>query len=178
MQAYAYAKEINDPVRGALQKIAQGYFYDCNWLGICQRADPAGEIKILTDVPSILYGLLYTGRLCGGLITFCFGQQNSRGADIGPKVEIKTFLMVKGWRHDYLLMDRLIPRKYYDPSVPEYVGVPEDERQQVLQGCQVYKDTNEGRRCLALVETPTGITPTLKTLLMIDPMFRRGRQYP
>jgi hypothetical protein len=178
MQAYAYAKEINDPVRGALQKVAQGYFYDCNWLGICQRADPAGEIKILTDVPSILYGLLYTGRLCGGLITFCFGQQNSRGADIGPRVEIKTFLMVKGWRHDYLLMDRLIPRKYYDPSVPEYVGVPEDERRQVLQGCQVYKDTGEGRRCLALVETPTGITPTLKTLLMIDPMFRRGRQYP
>jgi hypothetical protein len=178
MLAYAYAKEINEPVRGALQKIAQGYFYDCNWLGICQRADPAGEIKILTDVPSILYGLLYTGRLCGGFITFCFGQQNSRGADIGPKVEIKTFLMVKGWRHDYILLDRLIPRKYYDPSVQEYVGVPEDERQQVLQGCQVYKDTNEGRRCVALVETPTGITPTLKTLLMIEPMFRRGRQYP
>ena len=178
MQAYAYAKEINDPVRGALQKIAQGYFYDCNWLGICQRADPAGEIKILTDVPSILYGLLYTGRLCGGLITFCFGQQNSRGADIGPKVEIKTFLMVKGWRHDYLLMDRLIPRKYYDPADPYYPGVPEEERQQVLQGCRTFKDTGEGRRCVALVETPTGIVPTLKTLLMIDPLFRRGRQYP
>lgn len=178
MQAYAYAKEINDPVRSALAKIAQGYFYNCGPLGICDRADPAGEIKILTDVPSILYGLLYTGRLCGGFITFCFGQQNSRGADIGPKVEIKTFLMVKGWRHDYILLDRLIPRKYYDPSVPEYAGVPEDERQQVLKGCQTFKDTGEGRRCLALVETPTGLTPTLKTLLMIDPMFQRGRQYP
>jgi hypothetical protein len=31
---------------------------------------------------------------------------------------------------------------------------------------------------VALVETPTGIVPTLKTLLMIDPLFRRGRQYP
>jgi len=178
MQVYAYAKEINEPVRGALQQIAQGYFYDCDWLGICRRADPAGEIKILTDVPSILYGLLYTGRLCGGFVRVCFGQQNSRGADIGPKVEIRTFLMVKGWRHDYILLDRLIPRKYYDPSAPEYPGVPEDERQQVLQGCRVYKDTGEGRRCLALVETPTGITSTLKTLLMIDPMFQRGRQYP
>ena len=176
MQAYAYAKEINDPVRGALQQIAQGYFYDCGLF--CQRADPAGEIKILTDVPSILYGLLYTGKLCGGFVRVCFGQQNSRGADIGPKVEIKTFLMVKGWRHDYILLDRLIPRKYYDPSAPEYPGVPEDERQQVLQGCRVYKDTSEGRRCLALVETPTGITSTLKTLLMIEPMFQRGRQYP
>ncbi len=178
MRAYAYAKEVPDPVRGALARVAQGYFYDCNWLGICQRADPAGEIKILTDVPSILHGLLYTGRLCGGFITFCFGQQNARGADIGPKVEIKTFLMVKGWRHDYLLLDRLIPRKYYDPSVPEYAGVPQDEREQVLRGCQTFKDTPEGRRCLALVETPTGIVPTLKTLLMIDPMFQRGRQYP
>ncbi|WP_022799440.1 hypothetical protein [Thermus islandicus] len=178
MRAYAYAKEIHDPVRSALQKIAQGYFYDCGFLGICQRADPAGEIKILTDVPSILEGLLYTGRLCGGLLTLCFGQQNSRGADIGPKVEIKTFLLVQGWRHDYLLLDRLIPRKYYDPSVPEYAGVPEEERSQALKGCQTYKDTPEGRRCLALVETPTGLTPTLKTLLMIDPMFQRGRPYP
>ena len=178
MLAYAYAKEVPEPVRSALAKVAQGYFYDCGFLGICQRADPAGEIKILTDVPSILYGLLYTGRLCGGFITFCFGAQNSRGADIGPKVEIKTFLMVKGWRHDYLLMDRVIPRKYYDPSDPEYGAVPEDERNQVLQGCQAYKDTPEGRRCLALVETPTGLVPTLKTLLMIDPMFQRGRQYP
>lgn len=178
MLAYAYAKEIPEPVRSSLARAAQGYFYDCNWLGICQRADPAGEIKILTDVPSILNGLLYTGRLCGGFITFCFGAQNSRGADIGPKVEIKTFLMVKGWRHDYLLLDRLIPRKYYDPSDREYPGVPEEERQQVLQGCRTYKDTAEGRRCLALVETPTGIVPTLKTLLMIDPMFNRGRQYP
>lgn len=178
MLAYAYAKEVPEPVRGALARVAQGYFYDCNWLGICQRADPAGEVKILTDVPSILYGLLYTGRLCGGFITFCFGQQNSRGADIGPKVEIKTFLMVKGWRHDYLLMDRVIPRKYYDPSDPEYPAVPQDERSQVLQGCGTYKDTPEGRRCLALAETPTGLVPTLKTLLMIDPMFQRGRQYP
>ncbi|WP_135256426.1 hypothetical protein [Thermus caldilimi] len=178
MRAYAYAKELNDPVRSALARAAQGYFYDCNWLGICQRADPAGEIKILTDVPSILSGLLYTGRLCGGFITFCFGGQNSRGADIGPKVEIKTFLMVKGWRHDYLLLDRLIPRKYYDPSDRDYPGVPEEERNQVLQSCRLYKDTQEGRRCLAVVETPTGIVPTLKTLLMIDPMFQRGRQYP
>uniref|UniRef100_A0A7C5VER7 Transglutaminase-like domain-containing protein n=1 Tax=Thermus caliditerrae TaxID=1330700 RepID=A0A7C5VER7_9DEIN len=178
MVAYAYAKEINDPVKSALAKVAQGYFYDCNWLGICNRADPAGEIKILTDVPSILSGLLATGRLCGGFITFCFGAQNSRGADIGPKVEIKTFLMVKGWRHDYLLLDRLIPRKYYDPSDREYPGVPEEERNQVLQSCRLYKDTQEGRRCLALVETPTGIVPTLKSLLMIDPMFQRGRQYP
>ena len=178
MLAYAYAKEIPEPVRGALARVAQGYFYDCNWLGICQRADPAGEIKVLTDVPSILYGLLYTGRLCGGFISFCFGQQNSRGADIGPKVEIKTFLMVKGWRHDYLLLDRLIPRKYYDPSDRDYPGVPEEERRQVLEGCGTYKDTPEGRRCLALAETPTGLVPTLKTLLMIDPMFQRGRQYP
>ncbi|MCS7219088.1 MAG: hypothetical protein NZ846_08970 [Thermus sp.] len=178
MLAYAYAKEIPEPVRGALARVAQGYFYDCNWLGICSRADPAGEVKILTDVPSILYGLLYTGRLCGGFISFCFGQQNSRGADIGPKVEIKTFLMVKGFRHDYLLMDRVIPRKYYDPSDPEYPAVPQDERSQVLQGCGTYKDTPEGRRCLALAETPTGLVPTLKTLLMIDPMFQRGRQYP
>jgi hypothetical protein len=116
--------------------VAQGYFYDCNWLGICQRADPAGEIKYLTDVPSALTDLVATGRLCGGLITFCFGARNARVSDIGPKVEIKTFLMVKGWRHDYLLMDRLIPRKYYDPADPYYPGVPEDERQQVLQGCQ------------------------------------------
>lgn len=86
--------------------------------------------------------------------------------------------MVKGFRHDYLLMDRVIPRKYYDPSDPEYGAVPEDERNQVLQGCQTYKDTPEGRRCLALAETPTGLVPTLKTLLMIDPMFQRGRQYP
>lgn len=178
MLAYAYAKEINEPVRSALSRVAQGYFYDCNWLGICQRADPAGEIKILTDVPSILSGLLYTGRFCGGFITFCFGAQNSRGADIGPKVEIKTFLMVKGWRHDYLLLDRLIPRKYYDPADRDYPGVPEEERNQVLQSCRLYKDTQEGRRCLALVETPTGIVPTLKGLLMIDPMFQRGRQYP
>ncbi len=178
MLAYAYAKEINEPVRSALSRVAQGYFYDCNWLGICNRADPAGEIKILTDVPSILSGLLYTGRLCGGFITFCFGGQNSRGADIGPKVEIKTFLMVKGWRHDYLLLDRLIPRRYYDPADRDYPGVPEEERNQVLQSCRLYKDTQEGRRCLALVETPTGIVPTLKTLLMIDPMFQRGRQYP
>lgn len=178
MLAYAYAKEIPEPVRSALAKVAQGYFYDCGFLGICQRADPAGEVKILTDVPSILYGLLYTGRLCGGFITFCFSAQNSRGADIGPKVEIKTFLMVKGLRHDYLLMDRVIPRKYYDPSDPEYPAVPQDERSQVLQGCGTYKDTPEGRRCLALAETPTGLVPTLKTLLMIDPMFQRGRQYP
>ena len=178
MLAYAYAKEVPEPVRSALAKVAQGYFYDCNRLGICKRADPAGEIKVLTDVPSILYGLLYTGRLCGGFITFCFGAQNSRGADIGPKVEIKTFLMVKGWRHDYLLLDRLIPRKYYDPSDRDYPGVPEEERRQVLEGCRTYKDTQEGRRCLALVETPTGLVPTLKTLLMIDPMFQRGRQYP
>lgn len=178
MVAYAYAKEIPEPVRGALAKAAQGYFYDCDWLGICNRADPAGEIKILTDVPSILSGLLATGRLCGGFITFCFGAQNSRGADIGPKVEIKTFFMVKGLRHDYLLLDRLIPRKYYDPSDREYPGVPEEERNQVLQSCRLYKDTQEGRRCLALVETPTGIVPTLKSLLMIDPMFQRGRQYP
>ena len=178
MLAYAYAKEVPEPVRSALAKVAQGYFYDCNRLGICKRADPAGEIKVLTDVPSILYGLLYTGRLCGGFITFCFGQQNARGADIGPKVEIKTFLMVKGWRHDYLLLDRLIPRRYYDPSDRDYPGVPEEERRQVLEGCRTYKDTQEGRRCLALVETPTGLVPTLKTLLMIDPMFQRGRQYP
>ncbi|RTG95787.1 hypothetical protein [Thermus scotoductus] len=178
MVAYAYAKEVQSPVKSALAKAAQGYFYDCNWLGICNRADPAGEIKILTDVPSILSGLLATGRLCGGFITFCFGAQNSRGADIGPKVEIKTFLMVKGWRHDYLLLDRLIPRRYYDPSDQDYPGVPEEERNQVLQSCRLYKDTQEGRRCLALVETPTGIVPTLKTLLMIDPMFQRGRQYP
>ena len=178
MQAYAYAKEIPEAVRSSLSQVARGYFYDCNWLGICQRADPAGEIKILTDVPSVLTGLLYTGRLCGGLITFCFGAQNSRGADIGPKVEIKTFLMVKGWRHDYLLLDRLIPRRYYDPSDQDYPGVPEEERRQVLEGCRTYKDTQEGRRCLALVEVPTGIVPTLKTLLMIDPMFQRGRQYP
>ncbi|RTI01996.1 hypothetical protein CSW23_05005 [Thermus scotoductus] len=178
MLAYAYAKEIPEPVRGALAQVARGYFYDCGFLGICQRADPAGEVKVLTDVPSILYGLLYTGRLCGGFITFCFGQQNARGADIGPKVEIKTFLMVKGFRHDYLLMDRVIPRKYYDPSDPEYPAVPQDERSQVLQGCLTYKDTPEGRRCLALAETPTGLVPTLKTLLMIDPMFQRGRQYP
>ena len=178
MLAYAYAKEIPEPVRSALAKVAQGYFYDCNRLGICKRADPAGEIKVLTDVPSILYGLLYTGRLCGGFIPFCFGAQNSRGTDIGPKVEIKTFLMVKGWRHDYLLLDRLIPRKYYDPSDRDYPGVPEEERRQVLEGCRTYKDTQEGRRCLALVETPTGLVPTLKTLLMIDPMFQRGRQYP
>jgi len=178
MLAYAYAKEIPEPVRSALAQVARGYFYDCGLLGICSRADPAGEIKILTDVPSILYGLLYTGRLCGGFISFCFGQQNARGADIGPKVEIKTFLMVKGFRHDYLLMDRVIPRKYYDPSVPEYAGVPQEEREQVLRGCQTFKDTPEGRRCLALAETPTGLVPTLKTLLMIDPMFQRGRQYP
>ena len=178
MLAYAYAKEIPEPVRSALAQVARGYFYECGLFGICKRADPAGEIKVLTDVPSILYGLLYTGRLCGGFITFCFGQQNARGADIGPKVEIKTFLMVKGFRHDYLLMDRVIPRKYYDPSDPEYGAVPEDERNQVLQGCQTYKDTPEGRRCLALAETPTGLVPTLKTLLMIDPMFQRGRQYP
>ncbi|WP_243027854.1 hypothetical protein [Thermus albus] len=178
MLAYAYAKEIPGPVREALAKAARGYFYDCNWLGICTRADPAGEIKILTDVPSILQGLLYTGRLCGGFITFCFGGQNARGADIGPKVEIKTFLMVKGWRHDYLLLDRLIPRRYYDPADREYPGVPEEERQQVLASCRLYKDTQEGRRCLALVETPTGIVPTLKGLLMIEPMFQRGRQYP
>jgi hypothetical protein len=178
MLAYAFAKEVPEPVRGALKQVAQGYFYDCNWLGICQRADPAGEIKYLTDVPSALTDLVATGRLCGGFITFCFGERNARVSDIGPKVEIKTFLMVKGWRHDYLLMDRLIPRKYYDPADPYYPGVPEDERQQVLQGCQVYKDTEEGRRCVALVETPTGIVPTLKTLLMIDPLFRRGRQYP
>jgi len=178
MLAYAYAKEVPEPVRSALAKVAQGYFYDCGLLGICQRADPAGEVKVLTDVPSILYGLLYTGRLCGGFITFCFGAQNSRGADIGPKVEIKTFLMVKGWRHDYLLLDRLIPRKYYDPSDRDYPGVPEEERRQVLEGCRTYKDTQEGRRCIALVETPTGLVPTLKTLLMIDPMFQRGRQYP
>ncbi|RTI38664.1 hypothetical protein CSW18_07890 [Thermus scotoductus] len=178
MLAYAYAKEIPEPVRGALAQVARGYFYECGLLGICSRADPAGEVKVLTDVPSILYGLLYTGRLCGGFITFCFGAQNSRGADIGPKVEIKTFLMVKGWRHDYLLLDRLIPRKYYDPSDRDYPGVPEEERRQVLEGCRTYKDTQEGRRCLALVETPTGLVPTLKTLLMIDPMFQRGRQYP
>lgn len=178
MLAYAYAKEIPEPVRSALAQVARGYFYDCGLLGICSRADPAGEIKILTDVPSILYGLLYTGRLCGGFITLCFGQQNSRGADIGPKVEIKTFVMIKGLRHDYLLMDRVIPRKYYDPSDPEYPAVPQDERNQVLQGCPTYKDTPEGRRCLALAETPTGLVPTLKTLLMIDPMFQRGRQYP
>ena len=178
MLAYAYAKEVPEPVRSALARVAQGYFYDCNWLGICNRADPAGEIKVLTDVPQILHGLLYTGRLCGGLITFCFGAQNARGADIGPKVEIQTFLMVKGWRHDYLLLDRLIPRKYYDPSDPRYAEVPEEERAQVLQGCGTYKDTPGGRRCLALVETPTGIVPTLKTLLMVDPMFQRGRQYP
>ncbi|MCS6867195.1 hypothetical protein [Thermus sp.] len=178
MLAYAYAREVPEPVRGALAKVAQGYFYDCNWLGICDRADPAGEIKILTDVPSILSGLLYTGRLCGGLITFCFGAQNSRGADNGPKVEIKTFLMVKGWRHDYILLDRLIGRRYYDPANPEYAGVPQEERNQVLQGCRTYKDTQEGRRCVALVETPTGIVATLKTLLMVDPMFNRGRQYP
>jgi len=178
MLAYAYAKEGAEPVRSALAQVARGYFYACGLLGICSRADPAGEIKILTDVPSILYGLLYTGRLCGGFISFCFGQQNARGADIGPKVEIKTFLMVKGFRHDYLLMDRVIPRKYYDPSVPEYAGVPQEEREQVLRGCQTFKDTPEGRRCLALAETPTGLVPTLKTLLMIDPMFQRGRQYP
>ncbi|RTH02531.1 hypothetical protein CSW47_10570 [Thermus scotoductus] len=178
MLAYAYAKEIPEPVRGALAQVARGYFYECGLLGICSRADPAGEVKVLTDVPSILYGLLYTGRLCGGFITFCFGAQNSRGADIGPKVEIKTFLMVKGWRHDYLLLDRLIPRKYYDPSDRDYPGVPEEERRQVLEGCRTYKDTQEGRRCLALVETPTGLVPTLETLLMIDPMFQRGRQYP
>ena len=178
MLAYAYAKEIPEPVRGALAQVARGYFYECGLLGICSRADPAGEVKVLTDVPSILYGLLYTGRLCGGFITFCFGAQNSRGADIGPKVEIKTFLMVKGWRHDYLLLDRLIPRRYYDPSDRDYPGVPEEERRQVLEGCRTYKDTQEGRRCLALVETPTGLVLTLKTLLMIDPMFQRGRQYP
>ena len=178
MLAYAFAKEVPEPVRGAMRQVAQGYFYDCNWLGICQRADPAGEIKYLTDVPSALTDLVATGRLCGGLITFCFGERNARVSDIGPKVEIKTFLMVKGWRHDYLLMDRLIPRKYYDPADPYYPGVPEEERRQVLQGCRTFKDTGEGRRCVALVETPTGIVPTLKTLLMIDPLFRRGRQYP
>jgi hypothetical protein len=88
-------------------------------------------------VPSSLTARVATGRLCGGFSTVGFGERNARVSDIGPKVEIKTFLMVKGWRHDYILLDRLIPRKYYDPSVPEYVGVPEDERQQVLRGCQV-----------------------------------------
>ncbi|MCH1927595.1 hypothetical protein L6232_22640, partial [Shewanella sp. C31] len=78
----------------------------------------------------------------------------------------------------YLLLDRLIPRKYYDPSDPEYPAVPQDERVQVLQGCGTYKDTPGGRRGLALVETPTGIVPTLMTLLLIDPMFQRGLQYP
>ena len=178
MRAYAFAKEVPEPVKSAMRQVAQGYFYDCNWLGICQRADPAGEIKYLTDVPSALTDLVATGRLCGGFITFCFGERNARVSDIGPKVEIKTFLMVKGWRHDYLLMDRLVPRKYYDPADPYYPAVPEDERGQVLSGCRVYKDTEEGRRCVALVETPTGIVPALKTLLMIDPLFRRGRQYP
>ncbi|WP_236622588.1 hypothetical protein [Thermus tengchongensis] len=74
-------------------------------------------------------------------------------------MEIKTFLMVKGWRHDYLLLDRLIPRKYYDPSDREYPGVPEEERQQALEGCTAFKDTEEGRRCLALVETPRASCP-------------------
>lgn len=178
MLAYTFAKEVPEPVRGAMKQVAQGYFYDCNWLGICQRADPAGEIKYLTDVPSALTDLVATGRLCGGFITFCFGERNARVSDIGPRVEIKTFVMIKGLRHDYLLLDRLIPRKYYDPADRDYPGVPEEERRQVLEGCRTYKDTQEGRRCLALVEVPTGIVPTLKTLLMIDPMFQRGRQYP
>jgi len=177
-RAYAYAKEIPDPLRGPLSDAARGYFYNCNWLGICDRADPAGEIKYLTDVPSMLSGLLATGRLCGGFITFCFGAQNARGADIGPEVEVKTFLMVKGGQHDYLLLDRLIPRKYYDPTDRDYPGVPEEERRQVLSSCRTYKDTQEGRRCLALVEAPTGIVGVLKGLLLIDPMFNRGRQYP
>lgn len=189
----AFAKELaSNDLRGTLQTMASGAYVDCGWFGICRRLAPV-KMRWLSDVPSALVDMIRKGAICGGWITVCYEPQDSRLADTGPRIEVKSFLMIRTPFHDFIILDRVIPRRYYDPNwiyrypggdgrtapktpADSYDAVPEEERRRVMATCRAYKDTGEGRRCAAVIEVPGGVVQTLRQVMMVDFLFESSKE--
>jgi hypothetical protein len=101
VEVFVVAPDLAPDLKNLLGKMARGTFENCNF-GICDRYDPVRIQRFLTDVPDAFRQLVATGRLCGGFIPVCYGAQDSRVYDIGPKLGAFGVLIASGGRHDYI----------------------------------------------------------------------------
>jgi hypothetical protein len=102
VEVFVVAPDLAPDLKNLLGRMARGTFENCNPLGICDRIDPVRIQRFLTDVPDAFRQLVATGRLCGGAILVCYGAQDSRVYDIGPKVGAFGVLIASGGKHDYI----------------------------------------------------------------------------
>jgi len=102
MEVFVVAPDLAPSLKNLLGIMARGTFENCNIFGICDRFDPVRIQRFLTDVPDAFRQLVATGRLCGGFIWVCYGAQDSRVYDIGPKLGAFGVLIALGGRRDYI----------------------------------------------------------------------------
>lgn len=101
VEVFVVAPDLAADLKNLLGRMARGTFENCR-LGFCDRYDPVRIQRFLTDVPDAFRQLVATGRLCGGIIPVCYGAQDSRVYDIGPRVGAFGVLIASGGRHDYI----------------------------------------------------------------------------
>ncbi len=101
VEVFVVAPELAPDLKDLLGIMARGTFENCR-LGICDRFDPVRIQRFLTDVPDAFRQLVATGRLCGGVVPVCYGAQDSRVYDIGPRLNTLAVIIVSGGRHDYI----------------------------------------------------------------------------
>lgn len=101
VEVFVVAPDLAPDLKNLLGKMAKGTFENCR-VGICDRFDPVKIQRFLTDVPDAFRQLVATGRLCGGFIRVCYGAQDSRVYDIGPKLGAFGVLIALGGKHDYI----------------------------------------------------------------------------
>jgi hypothetical protein len=102
VEVFVVAPDLAPSLKNLLGRMARGAFENCNILGICDRFDPVRIQRFLTDVPEAFRQLVATGRLCGGVFPVCYGAQDSRVYDIGPRVGAFGVLIASGGRRDYI----------------------------------------------------------------------------
>jgi hypothetical protein len=102
VEVFVVAPELAPDLKNLLGKMARGTFENCDRFGFCDRFDPVRIQRFLTDVPDAFRDLVATGRLCGGAIPVCYGAQDSRVYDIGPRLNPLGIMIVSGGRHDYI----------------------------------------------------------------------------
>jgi hypothetical protein len=101
VEVFVVAPDLAPDLKDLLGRMARGTFENCR-LGICDRFDPVRIQRFLTDVPDAFRQLVATGRLCGGIVPVCYGAQDSRVYDIGPKLGAFGVLIASGGRRDYI----------------------------------------------------------------------------